>query len=74
MDQQVTPQTMSAVAHPGHAVTAEVCAECGSLDVRAVEPQWFTVGFDRRDELHEHVASHVEGLEFGCRDCGAHWS
>ena len=33
------------------AVTAELCPECGSLDVKAIEPRWFAVDVERREEL-----------------------
>ena len=54
------------------AVTAEMCPQCGSLDVKAVEPRWFAVDVERRSELHRD-ADGVECIEFGCRECGAAW-
>lgn len=51
----------------------EVCPDCGSLDVRAVEPRWFTVEFDRRVEVDAVDDGWVERLEFGCRECGQRW-
>ncbi len=52
------------------AVTAEMCPECGSLDVRAAEPRWFAVEVERRSSWDSDWA---ERIEFGCRECGAAW-
>ncbi|MDY0911043.1 hypothetical protein [Microbacterium sp. CFBP9034] len=51
-------------------IVAETCPECGSLDVRATEPKWFLVEFDRRVDLDD---GWVERLEFECRDCHGSW-
>lgn len=51
-------------------VVAEVCPDCGSLDVRATEPRWFRVDFARRGDLDD---GWVERLEFECRDCRLVW-
>ncbi len=51
-------------------IVAEMCPHCGSLDVRATEPGWFRVEWDRRDALD---GGWVDHLEFGCRDCGLTW-
>ncbi|WP_163618651.1 MULTISPECIES: hypothetical protein [unclassified Microbacterium] len=51
-------------------VAAEVCPQCGSLDVRANEPRWFRIEWDRRDALDD---GRVDRLEFGCLDCGLLW-
>ncbi|GAA1940026.1 hypothetical protein GCM10009775_34970 [Microbacterium aoyamense] len=51
-------------------IVAEVCPDCGSLDVRATE-RWFQVALDRRGEIDE---GWVDTLEFACRDCLAVWS
>lgn len=51
-------------------IVAEMCPQCGSLDVRATEPGWFRIEWDRRDALD---GGWVEHLEFGCRDCGMTW-
>ncbi len=53
-------------------IVAETCPACGSLDVRVVEPRWFTVEFERRGELDDD--GWVDRLEFGCRDCSANWT
>ncbi|MBN9175563.1 MAG: hypothetical protein J0I70_15575 [Microbacterium sp.] len=50
-------------------VTAEVCPQCGSLDVRVVEPVWFAVELARGHELRD-----TERVEFVCRDCTTTWS
>jgi hypothetical protein len=55
----------------GRIIVAEVCPQCGSLDVKAVEPRWFAVELDRRAELEQ--GGWVDHLEFGCRDCGLVW-
>ena len=52
------------------AVAAEMCPECGSLDVRAAEPRWFAVEVERRSSWDSDWA---ERIEFGCRECGAAW-
>jgi hypothetical protein len=52
-------------------IVAEACPDCGSLDVRAIEPRWFRVALDRRGEIDD---GWVERLEFCCRDCARHWS
>jgi acetone carboxylase gamma subunit len=54
-------------------VTAELCPECGALDVRASEPRWFVVEVDRRSEFGAQDPDWVERIEFTCRDCGAAW-
>ena len=46
------------------AVTAETCPECGSLDVRASEPRWFGVEFDRRAELRSWESDWADHIEF----------
>jgi hypothetical protein len=51
-------------------IVAEVCPDCGSLDVRATEPRWFRVEFDRRSTLDD---GWVERLEFECRECLLVW-
>jgi hypothetical protein len=51
-------------------VVAEICPGCSSLDVRATEPRWFRVEFDRRGDLDD---GWVERLEFECRDCRLVW-
>jgi predicted RNA-binding Zn-ribbon protein involved in translation (DUF1610 family) len=51
-------------------VVAEVCPLCGSLEVRATEPRWFRVEWDRRDALDDRS---VDRVEFCCRDCGTIW-
>ncbi|MDW4571256.1 hypothetical protein R8Z57_00515 [Microbacterium sp. M3] len=50
-------------------IVAEVCPGCGSLDVRATEPRWFRIEWERRTVVDEHWVD----LEFGCRDCGLVW-
>jgi len=55
-------------------VTVEHCPECGSFDVRATEPRWFAVEFDRRTEIRSSDSHWVERIEFGCRDCSAVWA
>lgn len=55
-------------------VAAEKCPECGSFDVRAIEPRWFAVEFDRRNELRSEDSGWVERIEFGCRDCSTVWA
>ncbi len=45
---------------------------CTSDDVRAIEPDWFAVEFDRRGELAAAGEAEVIVL-FGCRDCGWQW-
>ncbi len=55
-------------------VTAEMCPECGSLDVKAVEPRWFAVEVARRGELRSWDSDWVERIEFGCLECGAAWN
>jgi predicted RNA-binding Zn-ribbon protein involved in translation (DUF1610 family) len=64
------PSTVGAMEH--RTTMVETCPGCGSLDVRAAEPRWFSVEFERRDDVagDEHW---VERVEFGCRDCGDHW-
>jgi len=63
-------------------VVIESCPTCRSVDVRTLEPRWFTVQVDRRDELHEDSPgtsrpARDDGLavevRFGCRDCGTCW-
>jgi hypothetical protein len=54
-------------------MTAEMCPQCGSYDVQAVEPQWFAVDVERRSELRSWDSDWVERIEFGCRECGAAW-
>lgn len=55
-------------------VVAEVCPQCGSLDVRATEPRWFRLDLDRRADLDRPADDGwVDRLEFGCRDCGVAW-
>ena len=66
MTAPAVPGTMAA----GPVVTAEMCPECGSLDVRAAEPRWFAVEIERRSSWDSDWADRVE---FGCRDCGAAW-
>jgi hypothetical protein len=51
-------------------IVAEMCPECGSLDVRVSEPRWFRIEWDRRGELDD---GWVERLEFVCRDCDLNW-
>ncbi|MDR7190838.1 MULTISPECIES: hypothetical protein [Microbacterium] len=51
-------------------VVAEVCPWCGSLDVRASEPRWFRIEWERRGHLDDGSVDH---LEFRCRDCGLAW-
>lgn len=51
------------------AANAEVCPVCGSFDVRAVEPGWFTLELDRSAELREAPVF----VEFTCRECGSLW-
>jgi predicted RNA-binding Zn-ribbon protein involved in translation (DUF1610 family) len=46
----------------------EVCPQCGSLDIRAVEPMWFVLELDRELELRE-----IGRVDFVCRDCGTTW-
>jgi hypothetical protein len=58
---------------PRSAVTAEMCPQCGSYDVQAVEPRWFAVDVERRSELRSWDSDWVERIEFGCRECGAAW-
>lgn len=55
------------------AVTAEMCPQCGSFDVRAAEPRWFAVDIDRRGELGSWDSDWVERIEFECRECGTAW-
>jgi hypothetical protein len=50
-----------------------MCPECGSLDVRVVEPRWFGPDLDRRRELQSWDSDWAEHIEFGCRECGAGW-
>jgi hypothetical protein len=50
----------------------ELCPVCTSDDVRAIEPDWFAVEFDRRGELAAAGEAEVIVL-FGCRDCGWQW-
>lgn len=52
-------------------IVVEACPQCGSLDVRATEPRWFQVEFDRRSVVDE---GWVELLEFECRGCRLVWS
>ena len=61
--------TAAAVTVPT-AVTAEMCPDCGSLDVRAAEPHWFAVDVERRSSWD---SDWTDRIEFGCRDCGAAW-
>jgi hypothetical protein len=49
-------------------VTAEICPQCGSLDVVAIEPRWFAVDVDRRADI-----GWVDQVEFGCRGCATRW-
>lgn len=51
----------------------ELCPGCGSLDVRVMEPRWFTIEVERR-ALFGVDEGWVERLEFGCRDCGILWA
>jgi acetone carboxylase gamma subunit len=51
-------------------IVAEVCPGCGSLDVRAAEPRWFRVEFERREATDD---GWLERLEFSCRDCAHTW-
>lgn len=51
-------------------IVAEMCPECGSLDVRVSEPRWFRIEWDRRGALDD---GWVERLEFVCRDCDLTW-
>ncbi|WP_160150825.1 hypothetical protein [Microbacterium timonense] len=51
-------------------IVTEVCPQCGSFDVRASEPAWFRVEWERRAELDPPW---VDGLEFACRECGLVW-
>ena len=60
-------------------VVIESCPACGSVDVCTLEPRWFRVEVDRRDELHDaaHAARHDDCLavevRFACRGCGISW-
>jgi hypothetical protein len=68
-----SPVTASAVTGSevtAHPVTAESCPECGSFDVRAVEPRWFAVDVERRSSWDSDWADRIE---FGCRECGWVW-
>jgi len=58
------------VAPMARIVVAEVCPWCGSLDVRASEPRWFRIEWERRGHLDD---GSVDRLEFCCRDCGLAW-
>jgi endogenous inhibitor of DNA gyrase (YacG/DUF329 family) len=51
-------------------VVADVCPQCGSPDVRATEPRWFRIEWDRRGDLDD---GWVDRLEFCCRRCGLVW-
>ncbi len=51
-------------------VVAEVCPACGSLDVRAREPRWFRIDWERRAAVDDGT---LDRLELGCRDCGLAW-
>ncbi|MEZ3159621.1 hypothetical protein AB1K54_03645 [Microbacterium sp. BWT-B31] len=57
-------------AAPAHAVSAEACPECASLDVRAIEHGWFVLDLEREDELRESGPA----VEFACRECAARWN
>jgi DNA-directed RNA polymerase subunit RPC12/RpoP len=48
-------------------IAAEVCPDCGSRQVRAVDPGWFRVDLDRRAELDDGF---LDRLDLECRDCG----
>jgi hypothetical protein len=50
-----------------------MCPECGSLDVRVIDPRWFAVEVGRRSEFQSWDSDWVERIEFGCRECGAGW-
>ena len=52
-------------------VTAETCPVCRSLRVHALEPDWFAIEIDRRDELRGAEAPLQ--VEFACTDCGTRW-
>ncbi len=58
------------VAAMARIIVTEVCPQCGSFDVRASEPAWFRVEWERRAELDPPW---VDGLEFACRECGLVW-
>ncbi|WP_438352474.1 hypothetical protein [Microbacterium sp. CJ88] len=51
----------------------ETCPGCGSVDLRAIEPGWFAIELERRTEMHDDDDRSVR-VEFGCRDCGLHWT
>jgi endogenous inhibitor of DNA gyrase (YacG/DUF329 family) len=51
-------------------LVADVCPQCGSPDVRATEPRWFRIEWDRRGDLDD---GWVDRLEFCCRRCGLVW-
>jgi hypothetical protein len=51
-------------------IVAEVCPQCGSLDVRATEPPWFAIELDRRAELDD---GWIDRIEFACRVCEHVW-
>jgi hypothetical protein len=55
-------------------VAAEKCPECGSFDVKVIEPRWFAIELDRRSEIRSPDPHWVECIEFGCRDCSAVWA
>lgn len=50
----------------------ETCPGCGSVDLRAIEPRWFAIELERRSEVQDD--GRVVRVEFGCRDCGLHWT
>lgn len=41
--------------------------------MRVVERHWFAVDLDRRSEFEPPGPESVEGIEFGCRECGTAW-
>ncbi len=57
------------ITTPALGATVEACPVCDSTDVRATEPHWFVLEFERADEVRG-----VDLVEFSCRECGSAWA